>query len=116
MPLVWTEVRTFMVIDIVRQAVQYKKKCSTESPLISEGEYCCACGEALRMLGDPDGLLEQVKTIATVKEVKDLVLPVFEKALEEASEKPEEKRLLHLLIHSRVIGEITDEIRVLFEA
>lgn len=109
-----------MVIDIVRQAVQYKKKCSTESPLISEGEYCCACGEALRMLGDPDGLLEQVKTMATVKEVKDLVLPVFEKALEEASEKPEEKpeekRLLHLLIHSRVIGEITDEIRVLFEA
>ena len=43
-------------------------------------------------------------------------LSVFEKALEEASEKPEEKRLLHLLIHSRVIGEITDEIRVLFEA
>ena len=54
--------------------------------------------------------------MATVKEVKDLVLPVFEKALEEAPEKPEEKRLLHLLIHSRVIGEITDEIRVLFEA
>lgn len=68
-----------MVIDIVRQAVQYKKKCSTESPLISEGEYCCACGEALRMLGDPDGLLEQVKTMATVKEVKDLVLPVLKK-------------------------------------
>ena len=48
-----------MVIGIVRQAVQYKKKCGTESPLISEGEYCCACGEALRMLGE-DALLEQV--------------------------------------------------------
>lgn len=53
--------------------------------------------------------------MATVKEVKALVLPVFEKALEQAPENPEEKRLLHLLIHSRVVGEITDEIRVLFE-
>ena len=104
-----------MVIGIVRQALQYKKKCRTESPLISEGEYCCACGEALRMLGE-DALLEQVKPMATVKEVKALVLPVFEKALEQAPENPEEKRLLHLLIHSRVVGEITDEIRVLFDS
>ena len=103
-----------MVIGIVRQAVQYKKKCGTESPLISEGEYCCACGDALRMLGE-DALLEQVKPMAAVKEVKALVLPVFEKALEQAPENPEEKTLLHLLIHSRVVGEITDEIRVLFE-
>lgn len=55
-----------------------QEKCGTESPLISEGEYCCACGEALRMLGE-DALLEQVKPMATVKEVKALVLPVFEK-------------------------------------
>lgn len=104
-----------MVIDIIRQAVQYKKKCGTESPLISEGEYCCACGEALHMLSE-DALLEQVKPMATVKEVKALVLPVFEKALQEAPENPEEKRLLHLLIHSRVRGKITDEIRVLFDS
>ena len=67
-----------------------QEKCGTESPLISEGEYCCACGEALRMLGE-DALLEQVKPMATVKEVKALVLPVFEKALEQAPENPEEK-------------------------
>ena len=54
--------------------------------------------------------------MATVKEVKALVLPVFQKALEQAPENPEEKRLLHLLIHSRVVGEITDEIRVLFDS
>ena len=40
----------------------------------------------------------------------------LEKALEQAPENPEEKRLLHLLIHSRVVGEITDEIRVLFDS
>ena len=65
-----------MVIGIVRQAVQYKKKCGTESPLISEGEYCCACGEALRMLGE-DALLEQVKPMATVKEVQSSGAPGF---------------------------------------
>ena len=104
-----------MVIDIIRQAVQYKKKCGTDSPLISAVEYGYACGDALRIVGY-DALLEQVKPMATVKEVKALVLPVFEKALEQAPENPEEKRLLHLLIHSRVVGEITDEIRVLFDS
>ena len=79
-----------MVIGIVRQAVQYKKKCGTESPLISEGEYCCACGEALRMLGE-DALLEQVKPMATVKEVKALVLPVLKKLWNKHRKTPKKK-------------------------
>ena len=104
-----------MVLSIVRQAVQFKLRSKTESPLISEGEYCCACGEGLRILGNPDGLLEKVKNLPTVKDVKELVLPVFEKAMEENREDSRLYRLFHLLVHSRVVGEITDETRVLFD-
>lgn len=104
-----------MVLSITRQAIQFKLRCGTESPLISEGEYCCACGEGLRMLGNPDGLFEKVRELPTVKDVKELVVPIFQKALEEEQDDPERTRLFHLLTHSRVNGEITDEIRVLFD-
>lgn len=104
-----------MVLSIVRQAVQFKLQCRSESPLISEGEYCVACGKGLRLLGDPDGLLEKVRELPTVKDVKDEVLPVFKKAMEENQDNPRNFRLFHLLVHSRVVGEITDEIRVLFD-
>ena len=104
-----------MVLEIVRQAVEIKLKCHTESPLISEAEYCCACGEGLRILGDPEGLLEKVREMGSVLEVKEVVLPVFKEAMEKYEEDPRKKRLFHLLVHSRVKGEITEEIRVLFD-
>lgn len=104
-----------MVISIVRQAIDFKLVSRTESPLISEGEYCCACGRALRVLGDPQGLLKKVRDMATVKEVKEAVFPVFEEALKKETNDPKKARLFHLLLHSRVNGEITEEIRVLFD-
>ena len=102
-----------MVLSIVRQAVQIKQKSLTESPLISEAEYCCACGEALRALGDPDGLLARVRTYQRIEDVQKEVSGLFEKAME-AEENPQRKRLFHLLVSSRINGEITEEIRVLF--
>ena len=104
-----------MVLSIVRQSVQFKLKSRTESPLISEAEYCCACGEGLRALGNPDGLLERVKVMSQVKEVQDLTNPYFQAAMEQEEEKSVKKRLYHLLVYCRVEGEITEEIRVLFD-
>ena len=103
-----------MVLSIVRQAVGFKKNSLTESPLISEAEYCCACGEALRILGNPDQLLEQVKCVQDVGQAQELVLPLFQEAAEK-EENPQIKRLFRLLVNSRITGEITDEIRVLFD-
>ena len=93
-----------MVTEIVRQAIQLKMRSRAESPLISEAEYCCACGLGLRLLGDPKGLLSKVKAMDTVHEVKETVVPL-----------PEKKRLFHMLAHSRVEGDITEEIRTLFD-
>ncbi|MDY3919863.1 MAG: DUF3837 family protein [Candidatus Limivivens sp.] len=103
-----------MVPEIVRQAVQIKMRCRTESPLISEAEYCCACGIGLKLLGDPQGLLEQVKQMDTVGQVKEAVVPLFREAIEQ-TEDPERKRLFHLLVNSRVEGGISEEIRPLFD-
>jgi hypothetical protein len=103
-----------MILDIVRQAVQFKIKSQTESPLISEAEYCCACGEALRLLGDPNGLLEEVRKFSTVEAVRETICGLMKEALEK-EEDPGKKRLFHLLIHSRATGTITEEIRVLFD-
>lgn len=104
-----------MILSIVRQAVQFKLKSRSESPLISEAEYCCACGEGLRTLGNPDNLLDRVKNMAQVKEVQELVNPYFQEALDKEEENSVKKRLFHLLVYCRVEGEITEEIRVLFE-
>ncbi len=65
-----------MVTEIVRQAIQLKMRSRAESPLISEAEYCCACGLGLRLLGDPKGLLSKVKAMDTVHEVKETVVPL----------------------------------------
>lgn len=104
-----------MVLSIVRQAVQFKLRSRSESPLISEAEYCCACGEGLRILGNPENLLEKVKTMNQIKEVQDLTNPYFQEALAKEEEHSIKKRLFHLLVYCRVEGEITEEIRVLFD-
>ena len=103
-----------MVLSIVRQAVGFKQKCLTESPLISEAEYCCACGEALRALGNPDGLLEKVREYPTIESVQEELLSIYQEAAEK-EENPQRKRLFRLLVNSRITGEITEEIRVLFD-
>lgn len=103
-----------MVTEIVRQAIQLKMRSRAESPLISEAEYCCACGLGLRLLGDPKGLLSKVKAMDTVHEVKEAVVPLFTEVCE-TEEEPEKKRLFHMLVHSRVEGDITEEIRTLFD-
>jgi len=96
-----------MVLSIVRQAVAIKMKSFTESPLISEAEFCCACGEALRILGNPENLLGKVREYQRIEEVQKEILEVIEKAMEE-EEEPQRKRLFRLLVNSRVTGEITE--------
>ena len=103
-----------MVLSIVRQAVAIKMKSFTASPLISEAEFCCACGEALRILGNPENLLDKVREYQRIEEVQKEILAVIEKAVEE-EEEPQIKRLFRLLVNSRITGQITDEIRVLFD-
>ncbi|MDO5425066.1 MAG: DUF3837 family protein [Eubacteriales bacterium] len=103
-----------MVLEIVRQAVQIKMRSKSESPLISEAEYCCACGIGLRLLGNPEGLLEKVRQMATIAEVKEAVVPIFQKA-QETAEAPADQRLFRLLASSRVEGAVTEEIRPLFD-
>ena len=104
-----------MVLEIVRQAVEIKLKSRTESPLISEAEYCCACGISLREAGADKALLEKAKTMETVEEAREAFQPVFQKAFEAQEENTRLYRLYHLLLHTRVKGKITDEIRVLFD-
>lgn len=50
----------------------------------------------------------------TVHEVKETVVPLFIEVCE-TEEEPEKKRLFHMLAHSRVEGDITEEIRTLFD-
>lgn len=103
-----------MVLDIVKQAVRIKMTCKNPSPIISEGEFCCACSYALREIGRED-LLEQAKKAARVEELQKQLLPVLEENREAYEENPSVKRLLELLISSRVQGEITEEIRSLLQ-
>ena len=103
-----------MVLDIIKQAVCIKMTCKNPSPIISEAEFCYACAYALREMGRED-LLEQVGKAKRVEELQKQILPVLEENQEACEENPPVKRLLHLLISSRVQGEITEEIRSLFQ-
>lgn len=105
-----------MILEIIRQAIEIKLRCSTEAPLISPGEYCCACGMALRILGNPSGLLEEARKMETISQLREKLDPVFEKALEvQPEEAVQNRRLFHMLLHSRAEGPVTEEIRPLFD-
>src|SRR5699024_12649387 len=56
---------TLSLHDALPISIEIKLRCSTETPLISPGEYCCACGMALRILGNPSGLLEEADRKST---------------------------------------------------
>lgn len=89
--------------------------CRSECPLISEAEYCCACARALKELNAPEEYFAGMKQAQRVEELREKVTPYFREKREAYGEQPQMHRLLSLLVHSRVEGEITDEIRKLME-
>lgn len=104
-----------MVLDIVKQAVQIKMTCKSECPLISEAEYCCACARALKELDAPEELFQEMKQARRIEELREKLTPYFREKRGAYGEQPEMLRLLNLLVHCRVEGEITDEIKGLMK-
>jgi len=104
-----------MVLDIVKQAVQIKMTCRSECPLISEAEYCCACARALKELEAPEDFFTEMRQAQSVEELREKMTPYFRGKRGAYEEQPRIHRLLNLLIHCRVEGDITDEIRELME-
>lgn len=104
-----------MVLDIVKQAVQIKMTCRSECPLISEAEYCCACARALKELEAPKESFTEMRQAQRVEELRKKMTPYFREKLEAYAEQSQMHRLLSLLVHCRVEGDITDEIRKLME-
>lgn len=104
-----------MVLEIVKQAVQIKMTCKSECPLISEAEYCCACARALRELDAPEEFFQEMRQAQQVEALREKMTPYFREKREAYKEQPEIHRLLSLLVHCRVEGEITDEIRKLMD-
>ena len=104
-----------MIPELVKQAVQIKMTCKSECPLISEAEYCHACARALKELNAPDDLVQELHQASSVEEARGELTPYFRKRREEYAGQPALYRLFNLLIHCRVEGEITDEIRKLMD-
>lgn len=104
-----------MVLDIVKQAIQIKMTCGSECPLISEAEYCCACARALKELHAPEEYFTEMRQAERVEKLREKLTPYFRKERDAYREQPEMYRLLNLLVHSRVEGGITDEIRKLMD-
>lgn len=104
-----------MIFAIVKQAIQTKQTCKTESPLISEAEYGYACAKALRELRAPQELITFMHQADTIEELRDKMTPFFEGVVETYKEQPLIHRLLTLLIHSRVEGKISDEVRKIMD-
>lgn len=101
-----------MILELVKSAVETKITCKAESPLISEAEYCYAAALALKRLEQTE-LLRQVKDKHAIADLRQLVEPVFQAAYEVRQKEPQMERLLHMLIGSRVEGEIKEEVREL---
>jgi hypothetical protein len=104
-----------MVTDIVKQAVQIKMTCAHECPLISEAEYAYACYRALLELNALEAYREVFDQAKRVEELREKMTPYFREKRENCEEGTPLHRLLSLLIHSRVEGEITDEVRTLMQ-
>ncbi|MEY8426974.1 DUF3837 family protein [Lachnospiraceae bacterium 46-15] len=102
-----------MVLEIVKQAVQIKMSCKSECPLISEAEYCYACARALKEIGAPDSIWQEFRGASKVEQVREKLTPYFQEKRGEYAENPPMDRLLTLLVHCRVEGAITDEVRKL---
>lgn len=103
-----------MVAEIVRQAVDLKLESRWEVSLISGPEYCCACGRGMAILNSPKELMEQVKGLDTVAEMRQLMTPVFSQAAQNA-ENSRERRLFELLVSCRIEEPLTDEARALLD-
>lgn len=104
-----------MVKDIVKSAIMIKLKCKSESPLISPAEFCCAAGVAVKVIGMDDEFAMHLRSMGTVDEMKKVLFPKLEAVKGEYQEDEINKRLLHLLLSCKVEGEVTDEIREIFD-
>lgn len=104
-----------MVKDIVKSAIMIKLKCKSESPLISPAEFCCASGVAVKALGLDDEFAMHLRTFGTVGEMKAVLFPKLEAVEDQYQDDGVNKRLLHLLLSCKVEGEVTDEIREIFD-
>lgn len=104
-----------MVKDIVKSAIMIKLKCKSESPLISPAEFCCASGVAVKVLGLDDEFAMHLRTFGTVGEMKAVLFPKLEAVEAQYQDDGVNKRLLHLLLSCKVEGEVTDEIREIFD-
>lgn len=104
-----------MVKDIVKSAIMIKLKCKSESPLISPAEFCCAAGVAVKVIGLDDEFAEHFRAMGTVEEMKEILFPKLEAVKEEYQDDGVNQRLLHLLLSCKVEGEVTDEIREIFD-
>lgn len=102
-----------MVLEIVKQAVKIKTTCKNESLLISAAEYVYACALALKQLGKPAEQVQMLKNAETIEGLRSQIVPYFEGKLESFKDEASKYRLLRLLIHSKVEGGITEEIRTL---
>ena len=70
---------------------------------------------ALKELNAPDDLVQELHQASSVEEARGELTPYFRKRREEYAGQPALYRLFNLLIHCRVEGEITDEIRKLMD-
>lgn len=104
-----------MVLDLVKQAILIKIDAKFESPLISPAEYCYASAYLYRKCRKSQEEINELKAAATVEELMTVVNPF---AASQQAANPEDAsmvRLCGLLTGCRVTGEITEEIRQLFD-
>lgn len=104
-----------MVKDIVKSAIMIKLKCKSESPLISPAEFCCAAGVAVKVIGLDERFVNKFRSLDSVAEMKEVLFPELEAVKEEYQEDAVNKRLIHLLLSCKVEGEVTDELREIFD-
>lgn len=104
-----------MVLDLVKQAILLKLVSKSESPIISPAEFCYASGYALHLIGSSEEIIQNTRAKNTIPEMMNAVFPQLESVQEQYKQDPANGRLLHLLLTCKVDGNVTDELRELFD-
>lgn len=104
-----------MVLELVKEAIHIKLTCKSESPIISPAEFCFAAGYALKLIESQTDFAQEVRLKTTINEMKMLITAPLNKVQEQYKEDPQASRLVRLLLTCKVEGEVSEELRKLFD-
>lgn len=104
-----------MVKEIVKTAIETKMICRSVSPIISGGEYCYACGLAMKILGAGQELVQSVASQPDVPSMQSAVKPFLEESKARVKEQAQYERLVDLLLQSKADDKLTEETLELFD-